>query len=494
MSALAAIIVFGYLALTLAVGWAAGRDRSETVTAFVAGDRDFGPVVMYFVLGATVFSAFALLGTPQRVMAKGAEVLYLLAYGSVGFAPLFFFGGHVRRIGARLGFVTQAELLGGRYDSRAITAAAGVASLLAFIPYMVIQLKGAGIVMEAVVGWHRTLGALTVYGVVTAYILLGGVRGVGWTNVVQGATMMIAVWALGLWVPHKLFGGVGPMFDRLIEQYPAHLTLPGPAGVSDGQYASEVIVTALGFAMWPQLFMKCFTARSGRLVQLSAALFPSFLFFIVPLIFLGFCALLLGGPVEDRVLIWLVQQPELGLGPVVFAGVAFAVLAASMSTGDALLHAGGSILVRDVLVRGAGMQLDERAQTRAMRAGTVGFSLLCLFMFHSLLGQLPIVELLLYGYSLPLQFLPLVLAGLYWPRANRQGAHWGLGLGLGTVALLFVLAVAAPELAALLNPRGLHPGVIALVLNVVGLVAGSLASAPMEAEHVARFSAAAASR
>ncbi len=67
------LFVAGYLVVALALGIVAGRRSQKTVTSFVAGDRAFGPVVMYFVMGATIFSAYALLGTPQRVVSKGSE-------------------------------------------------------------------------------------------------------------------------------------------------------------------------------------------------------------------------------------------------------------------------------------------------------------------------------------------------------------------------------------------------------------------------------------
>ena len=60
---LPAAIVFGYLAVALLVGVVAGRKGRGGVSDFVAGDRAFGPVVMYFVMGATIFSAYALLST-----------------------------------------------------------------------------------------------------------------------------------------------------------------------------------------------------------------------------------------------------------------------------------------------------------------------------------------------------------------------------------------------------------------------------------------------
>lgn len=488
--ALAPAVVFGYLAIAGLIGLAAGLRGRGGAGDFVAGERAFGPVVMYFVMGATVFSAYALLGTPQRVITRGSDVFYILAYGAIGFTPVFFFGARVRRIGAREGFVTQAELLGARFQSRFVAAAMGVATVVAFLPYLVIQLKGAGIVMHAVVGWPPLVGAAFVYAVVIAYVIVGGVRGVGWTNVVQGAAMLVIVWVLGLWIPGELHGGVGPMLDRVVAERPEMLTLPGPADAPTSvyQYSSEVLVSALGFSMWPQVFMKCFTARSARLVQLTAALYPTFLLFLVPLVLLGYAALLLpGAPRDENVLLWLVGQPAIGGAegwP--FAFIAFAVLAASMSTGDALLHGGGSIVVRDVLVRGAGVPLDERAQARWMRAAIVILGVVSLGAY-ALADRWSVVDLLLLAYAIPIQFLPLTLAGLYWRRAHRRAGEWGLGVGLGAVIGLFALQLVSPAAYAAVNPLGLQIGVIGVAVNALTLVALSWSGAPMASSHLRRF-------
>ena len=480
-------VVFGYLALVLALGVVAGRRGGGGVADFVAGDRAFGPVLMYFVMGATIFSAYALLGTPQRVVSKGSDAFYILAYGAVGFVPVYFFGARVRKLGAKLGAVTQAELVGGRFASRYVWGLMGAATVLAFVPYLVIQLKGAGMVMSAVTGWEPATGAAVVYGVVTVYVVLGGVRGVGWTNVVQGIAMLIVVWGLGLWIPHALYGGVSEMFDQVVARRPDTLVLPGPGPTSDGQYTAEVLVSILGFSMWPQVFMKCFTARSAKLVQLSAVLYPTFLFFLVPLLFIGYAAVLEGGPADDTVLLWMLERPQLGgVGPAAFAFVAFAILAASMSTGDALLHAGGSILVRDVVVGGLGRDLSERTQTRAMRVSIVVLGVFALFVLqHS--GRVSVVDLLLLAYAIPIQFMPLVLAGLYWRRANRPSAIAGLSVGVGAAVGLFVLQQVAPETYAVLNPWGLQIGAIAGALNLLTLVTVALATPSMDEEHLSTY-------
>lgn len=486
MNALPVAVVFGYLAVVLALGVVAGRRGSGGVTDFVAGERAFGPVVMYFVMGATIFSAYALLGTPQRVVARGSDALYILGYGAVGLAPIFLFGAKVRRIGARLGFVTGAELVGGRFDSRWVTGLMGGATLVAFLPYLVIQLKAAGVVMQAVTGWPPLLGAFVVYAVVSVYVVIGGVRGVGWTNVLQGVAMLLVVWGLGLWIPTKLYGGVGPMFDQVVARAPEWLTLPGPANVGEAEYSSEILVSILGFSMWPQVFMKCFTAKSARLVQLSAVLYPTFLFFLVPLLFIGYAGVLEGAPADDTVLLWMLHHPGLGDTSLIFAFVAFAVLAASMSTGDALLHAGGSILVRDVVVRGLGRPMSDAAQTAAMRAVVVVLAGSALGLL-SVAGHVSVVDLLLLAYAIPIQFLPLTLAALYWRRANRVGAALGLTAGLVTVVLLFFAKIGAPSLYTALNPADLQIGALGVGVNVVVLIVGSRLGRPMTDDHLRNY-------
>jgi SSS family solute:Na+ symporter len=496
----AATVVFAYLLVALIVGVLAGRKGSGSTDDFVAGERAFGPLVMYFVIGATIFSAYALLGTPQRVVVKGADAFYVIAFGSVGLVPLFFFGARVRRIGARERFVTQAEMFAARFESPAVSMLMGGATVVAFVPYLVIQLKGAGVVMHAVTGWSETLGAGLVYAVVLIYVLAGGVRGVGWTNVIQGAVMLVVIWVIGLWLPTTLFGSVGAMFDRVVAEHPEHLTLPGPEGRTPiSRYSSEVVMSILGFSMWPHLFMKCFTARSARLVQLSVVFYPSFLFFILPLLFLGYVAVLAGGPSDDSVLLWLVGLVDGHAQPLLLGFLAFAVLAASMSTGDALLHAGGSIFVRDVLLplehRPLGRALvgvlrrvrigtrdepptslrdDDRGQTRVIRVVVVLLGIGC-WLLLGVAGRISIVDLLLLAYAVPLQFLPIVLLGLYWRRANGVGACAGLITGLGVCVAMFVLQKTAPALAAAINPLELEIGAIGLVPNTLAVVIFSLA-------------------
>ena len=220
------LVVGAYLALNLFVGWRAARSASDSATGFVAGDRSMGPVLMYFVTGATIFSAFAFLGAPGRAFSTGAAAFHILAFGVLGFLPFYWTGPAAARLGRRKGYITQAELVAGELGFRPLAPVMAVVSLLAFVPYLALQMRGAGHVLEVLTSGAMSVevGAAVVYGVVLLYVWHSGVMGVGWTNTLQGLFMMIMAWSLGLYLPRALHGSVGEMF-RAID--PEFLRLPG---------------------------------------------------------------------------------------------------------------------------------------------------------------------------------------------------------------------------------------------------------------------------
>ncbi|MEL6189778.1 MAG: sodium:solute symporter family protein, partial [Myxococcota bacterium] len=283
-----------YLAASLLLGLLAGRRATASTTGWVAGDRGLGLLVMYFITGATIFSAFAFLGLPGWAYSRGTAALYILGYGTIGMIPFYFMGPRAARLGRAHGYVTQAELVAHRFESRGIAGWMALVSVLAFIPYLAIQMKGAGYVLEtvsegAVPQW---LGALIVYGIVLTYVLSSGVLGVGWTNTFQGIFMITLAWGLGIYLPGKLHGGLEPMFQTLAETRPELLASPGLAASGDPwspwEYGSAVLVSAVGFTMWPHLFMKAFSARDIRTLKRTVVLYPTFQIFLLPLLFIGF--------------------------------------------------------------------------------------------------------------------------------------------------------------------------------------------------------------
>ncbi len=475
MSNLPLIICILYLVTCLVIGLLPGSKASDSAEGYVAGDRSLGPLVMYFITGATLFSAFAFLGMPGWAYSKGVGACYVLGYGILGFLPFYFLGPRASRVGRTYGLVTQAEMVARRFNSPALAGVMALVSVYALVPYVAIQMQGAGYVLNVVSDGEisRGVGAAIVYGVVLIYVLRSGVLGVGWTNTFQGILMMSMAWVIGLYVPWKLYGGVGEMFTAIGSKHPELLKAPGllspevdEGGVlvrgeigNWGTYTSQVVVSIIGFTCWPQLFMRAFNAKDESTIRRTVILYPTFQLFLLPLLFLGFTAVLYAVPPgqADQVVPHMLTQMDL---PGLVVGLFIAgALAASMSSGDAIIHTAASVFVRDGMVTCVGSKPDPRQERTWIRCVVLVVVLAAYGLAVVYTGSL--VGLLLYAYGPIAQFAPALVATLYWRGATGRGVL--AGLVLGSLTSLGFVTLWSP-------PWGLHAGLLGLLVNVPALV------------------------
>jgi SSS family solute:Na+ symporter len=472
-----------YLVACLVLGTLPGRKASGTAEGYVAGDRALGLLLMYFITGATIFSAFAFLGAPGWAYSKGAAAFYILGYGALGFVPFYFLGPRAARVGRKYGFVTQAEMVAHRFDSRLIAALMAAISAVAFVPYLALQMKGAGYIINTMTRGEvpEWAGAAIVYTVVLLYVTWSGVLGVGWTNTFQGIFMMLLAWGLGLYLPFRLYGGVQEMFARIAAEKPELLTAPGLTPAGDpwgwGEYSSAVIVSIIGFTMWPHLFMKAFTARDERTLKRTVVLYPTFQIFLVPLFLIGFAGVFFEpAPAQaDQILPHMLMNMEL---PALLVGLFCAGgLAASMSSGDAMAHATASIIVRDGFVRAGAAKLDGPQQRRVIRIMVFVVLVAAYAVAIGYKGSL--VFLLLTSYGAVVQFAPGLIATLYSRRATATGVLAGMLSG----AVVTGIFVAWPEW----RPWAIHAGLYGVLVNVTVLPIVSRLTARPLAQPEAEF-------
>lgn len=463
-----------YLATCIALGTIASRGKESSTVAYVAGDRSLGLVLMYFITGATIFSAFAFLGLPGWTYSRGASAFYILGYGALGFVPFYFLGPRASRLGQRRGFVTQAQMIASRFETPAIAGLMALVSAVAFVPYLALQMKGAGLVLETVTEGviSEPIGAAIVYATVLVYVLYSGVLGVGWTNTFQGIFMIGLAWGLGIFLPIVRHGGIGEMFRSIAATHPEMLTAPGLTAGGEpwhwGEYSSAVIVSIIGFSAWPHLFMKAFTAKDARTIQRTVVLYPTFQIFLLPLFLIGFAGIGFSpAPASpDQILPHLLMQLE--LSPWLVGLFCAGALAASMSSGDAMVHAVAAITVRDGWVAALRKTISPERELLAIRACVVFYMLVAYLV--AVLYEGTLVKLLLSAYGAVVQFMPPLIATLYWRRASGAGVLAGMLSG-GALTVLFVLW---PDL----RPFPIHAGLYGVVLNALVLVGVSYATAP----------------
>ena len=485
------VIILGisgiYLLITLVMGIIPGLKVSHSTDGYVTGDRSMNVLILYFVLGASIFSSCAFLGGPGWAYSRGVAALYIIAYGAVGMVPFYFFGPKARKLGKKYGFVTQAELLQDRFNSKLLSGILAVLTVVVLIPYLTLQMKGAGLVMNTISDgvipvW---LGAGIAYLVVLIYVFFSGVMGVGWTNTFQGIFMLVIAWFLGLYLPEKMYGGIGPMFDQLINSdFKQALTAPGLDASGNPWdwwgFSSAVLVSVLGFSMWPHFFMKAFASKSDRTIKLTVVLYPTFQVFLIPILLIGFSAVLKypGVTPADSILPHVLLQMDL---PAVLIGLVCAgTLAASMSSGDAIVHAAASVGVRDGLTKIPSVNSWLKGGDHERLLIRILVVLISLIAYYfAVFAKTDIVSLLLGAYGGIAQMFPLVFAMFYWPRANGKGALAGL-IG-GIIITLFFLY--NPEF----KPLPVHEGLYGIIVNVILLVGVSMVTKPEDTERIKRY-------
>jgi len=193
-------VVFTYLAVVLIIG-VAGRQKDVGVSldAYVAGGRGLGFGLLFFIIGAEFYSSVTFLGAPGWAYSRGVPALLMMVSFSFALPPWWWIGVYSARLGRRYGFLTQSDLLGARYRSPCLSVLVAVVGVVALFPYLVVQIIGSGYLFTAATGGKIPfwLCAFLVFLIVLVYTFVGGLRAIGWTNVIQGFILLIAAWTIG---------------------------------------------------------------------------------------------------------------------------------------------------------------------------------------------------------------------------------------------------------------------------------------------------------
>ncbi|MFB6152494.1 MAG: sodium:solute symporter [Haloarculaceae archaeon] len=435
-------VLVGYLLLVLGVGLVAYRVSDRTPEDYYLASRSLGTVVLLFTTFATLLSAFTFFGGPNVSYGAGPEwILVMGLMDGVVFAVLWYVIGYKQwLVGRANGYVTLGEMLGDRFGSTRLRVLVAGISIFWLFPYVMLQQQGAGTAVEALtegaIPYWVGAGGITLFMIV--YVILSGMRGVAWTDTLQGLFMLVVVWAAFLWVASAV-GGVGAATRTLSNVDGSPLTLGG------GLYTPEYVVStalsiAFGVTMFPQVNQRFFVAESRAVIKRTLPLWPVLVVLLfVPAFMLGAWAKGLGiqTNVNDNVLPPLLLEYT----PTWFAALVIAgAMAAMMSSSDSMLLSGSSYLTRDVY-RPLVEEATDRREDLVARVGVAAFATLSFV--ASLFQPGTIVQIGETAFGGFAQLALPVAVALYWPGTTRRGMYAGIG-GSQAFYLLTVFVDAVP--------------------------------------------------
>jgi SSS family solute:Na+ symporter len=243
-----------------------------------------------------------------------------------------------------------------------------------------------------------------------------------------------------------------------------------------GWYTSTTLMSALGFWMWPHLFLTIYSAKSAQIIRRNAVILPLFALALIPVILVGYTCFLVSPDLRDpdhAMLITLTRFFPPWMAGLMGAGGT----AAAISTSSALTLSACTLFARNIYQRGIDPRASDDQAARVARGLVPVVAALAVAL--TFLRPKMLVALLLLGYSGITQFFPGVVLGLLWRRTSKVGVWAGMGAGIAT--LLFI------NYGLKSSPLGLFFGFWGLIVNLAVCLLVTLFTRPPAKEDLDRF-------
>jgi SSS family solute:Na+ symporter len=452
LTIISAIVVLGSL-----IGFAARRRRQVDLEQWACAGRGFGLVLVWLLMAGEMFTAYTFLGASGWAYSRGAPVLYVIGYWPLGCVFGFFILPLLWEVGRKHRMQTQADFFYVRYGSKALAAFVALVGAVSLMPYLQLQLTGLGLIVEEASygAIHRTPAIAIGFALVAAFVFVSGIRGVAWVSIIKDLLLISAAVFIGFAVPRIYFGGIGRMFAALARAKPAHLVMPGNTlNLGHAWYLSTVLVSALGFYMWPHFFAATFTAKNGQILRRNAILMPLYALALPLMLFVGLAAVLVLPGLRDGDLSVLLMVrktfPAWFLGVIGGAGALTAMVAAAIQ-----LLCGATLYAKNLFRPIFAPRMTE--QQVALLSKLIVLVLTAAAVLLSVYSSVSLVSLFLLGTNGVAQLLPGVFLGLFSRRATTAGVFAGLLTGVAIAAAL-TLTNRDPF-------HGLNAGFLALCFN-----------------------------
>ncbi len=467
---LAAVFIV-YFVLVAYVGYFAWRGTKSTEDFLVAG-RSTHPYVMALSYGATFISTAAIVGFGGVAATYGMGILWLAFLNIlVGmFIAFVFFGKRTRRMGVNLNTLTFPEFLGRRFDSKFIQYYSGGLIFCAMPIYASVVLIGAARFMESSLLINFNIALLILAIIVCAYVFFGGIKGVMYTDALQGTIMFLGMIFLLVFVYWNL-GGVTEAHTALTNlavHYPASAIAEGGTGWTSfpslgspiwwNLVSTMMLGVGVGALAQPQLAVRFMTVKSDKELNRSLLIGALFIGLITGSAYIvgslsnvfffnnfGQVAIdFVGGNIDSIIPTFI----SLALPEWFVYIFLLSLLAAAMSTLSAQFHTQGTALGHDIVEVFKSRKKsntdtfnkispEDNKSVPITKIGILVGVILALILGLVLPGGIVALGTSLFMGLCAATFLPVYAAALFWKRVTKQGAI--AGVLSGSIISLFLL-------------------------------------------------------
>ncbi|MGB3238443.1 MAG: sodium:solute symporter family protein [Geitlerinemataceae cyanobacterium] len=467
--------------LYLYIGW---RSRVRDSQGFFVADRGVPAIANGAATAADWMSAASFISMAGLISFLGYDgSIYLMGWTGGYVLLALLLAPYLRKFGK----YTVPDFVGDRYYSNVARLVAVVAAIFVSLTYVAGQMRGVGIVFSRFLQVDISTGVGIGVAIVGFFAVLGGMKGITWTQVAQYGVLIVAYLIPAIAISMFLTGNPIPQLAFSFSDIVDKLNLV-QADLGFAEYTQPfanksmldvlfiTIALMVGTAGLPHVIVRFYTVPSPRDARFSAGwalLFIAILYTTAPAMaaFARYNLIdsLHDRPIEEvRQLDWatkwentgllqfedkngdgryqlspddtteitidpdiiVLSTPEVAkLAPWVIALVAAGGLAAALSTASGLLLVISSAIAHDVYYRLINPQASESRRVMVGRV-MVGFALAVAGYF----GINPpgfVAQVVAFAFGLAAaSFFPTIVLGIFDARTNREGAISGMVVGL----------------------------------------------------------------
>ncbi|WIX79087.1 cation acetate symporter [Amycolatopsis carbonis] len=459
------IIIFAvFVAITLVIVFRASRN-TKTASDYYAAGRAFSGPQNGIAISGDYLSAASFLGIAGAIAIYGYDgFLYSIGFLVAWLVALLLVAELLRNTGR----FTMGDVLAFRMKQRPVRAAAAISTLIVSFFYLLAQMTGAGGLVALLLGIEGKTAQSVVIAIVgvimIAYVLIGGMKGTTWVQIIKAALLIIGALVMTLWVLAKYGFNFSSLLQGAVDKAgAAGETLLGPGkqygatGTSKLDFFSLGIALVLGTAGLPHVLMRFYTVPTARDARRSVvwAIVLIGVFYLFTLV-LGYGAGALVGPDDIKAAPGGVNSaaPLLALtlgGPVLLgliSAIAFATILAVVA--GLTITASASFahdVYANVIKRG---KTKPGSEVRVARITAVVIGAVAIIGGILANGQ-NVAFLVALAFAVAASAnLPTILYSLFWKRFNTQGALWSIygGLIISIVLIVFSPAVSGKPIDA----------------------------------------------
>lgn len=448
-------IFVAFIVITMAIVIRVGKTTSEA-SDFYTGGATFSGKQNGLAIAGDYLSAASFLGIVGAVALNGYDgFLYSIGFFVAWLVALLLVAEPLRNTGK----FTMADVLSFRLNQKPVRMAAAFGTLGVSLFYLIAQMAGAGSLVAVLLDIHDKTAQSAVVAVVgvvmIAYVLLGGMKGTTYVQMIKAVLLVGGVGIMTIWILAMVKFNFSDLLQRAVDAHNGNTQILEP-GLKYGKtdltkldFISLALALVLGTAGLPHVLMRFYTVPTAkearRSVTWAIALIGAF--YVMTLV-LGYGAAALVGPerIKDAPGGANASAPllalELGgsifmalISAVAFATVLAVVAGLAITASASVAHDIYNSVLRDG-------KASEEEQVRISRITVVVIGVASIILGIAAMGQ-NVAFLVALAFAVASSAnVPTILFSLYWKRFNTTGALCSMYTGLISAIGLIVFSPA----------------------------------------------------